>query len=274
MMKILLLYILVAMIPVPTRYTLMENDFVRIPSGTYSIGEGKHPLNPSCEVTTGEFYISRTEITNSQFAEFIRQTNYLTDAERYKNALIFYPGLDEFEWAEDTTAYWRFPFGKAQGGIEAKMNHPVTCISYMDVMAYCAWAKVRLPTLAEWEIACRAGTKTRFFWGEDSKSISKYGNVWHGKTHKALDSLEDIPYTAPVASYLPNPWGLYDMYGNVFEFCSDKPTPLLRYTDNACARGGSWWCSEMSCGYFNSVDIGSVNKHASFSNHGFRVVQK
>lgn len=265
--------LLLGVVFIQARYSSLDEEYARIPAGTYILGEKKHRINPQHQETVSEFFISKTEVTNRLFSEFIKQTNYVTDAEKFKNALVFYPGLDEFEWSEDTTAYWRYPFGVKAGGIESKMNHPVTCISYRDALEYCKWAKVRLPTLSEWEIACRASTKTKYFWGNTTKTIYKYGNIWHGKNHRAVDSSEDALYTSPVGSYPPNPLGLYDMYGNVFEFCSGKPKVMQKYTEIACARGGSWWCSEKSCGYFNSVDIGSVNIRASFSNHGFRVVK-
>jgi sulfatase modifying factor 1 len=76
-----------------------------------------------------------------------------------------------------------------------------------------------------------------------------------------------------VGSYKPNPWGLYDMYGNVFEFCAGLPKALEEVPNLGVARGGSWWCSRHSCNYFNSADIGKANVHASFSNQGFRVVR-
>ena len=152
------------------------------------------------------------------------------------------------------------------------MNHPVTCISFRDALAYCNWKKVRLPTLDEWEIACRAGNANTYFWGNEQQKIHQYGNIWRGKNHLAADVSEDFIYTAPVAHYKPNAWNLYDMYGNVFEFCSDRPQKLIDNPTIACARGGSWWCSEKSCNSFNSTDIGRVSKIASFSNLGFRVV--
>ncbi len=147
----------------------------------------------------------------------------------------------------------------------------MTTISYAVAERYCNWAHVRLPTLDEWEVACRAGTSGDYFFGPDVNQIGKYANIWHGKNHLVSDTSDGYVTTSPVAKFLPNPWGLYDVYGNVFEFCSGHlPTdgPKTRH-----ARGGSWWCSANACCFFNSADIGKVNLHASFSNQGFRVVR-
>ena len=248
------------------------NDFVWVPKGTYTIGKKDYLNNPQRQVTVDSFQIATTEITNKQFEQFILATGYRTDAERTRNAMIFRPGLKEFKWLNDTTAYWRYPNGISRGGIENKMDHPVVSISYCDIQTYCDWAGVRLPTFNEWEIACRAGSTTDYFWGDDQKRINKYANIWNGRDHMIADSSDGYMYTAPVASFKPNPWGLYDVYGNVFEFCEGK----LRKNESANtahARGGSWWCSRNACNFFNSYDIGSLNIHASFSNQGFRVVK-
>jgi sulfatase modifying factor 1 len=247
-------------------------NFVRIPKGTYTVGKKGHFVNPLRKASIGSFSIAKTEVTNRQFAEFIQATSYVTDAERHHNALVFEPGLKEFEWLEDSTASWRFPNGIQRGGIEDKMDHPVTCISYSDIEAYCKWAGVRLPTLDEWEVACRAGSEEDYYFGKDRKIIIRCGNIWHGRDHLTSDSLDGYMYTSPVGSFEPNPWGLYDMYGNVFEFCTGKLDPSEKNTI-VHARGGSWWCSKNACNFYNSYDIGRVNIHASFSNQGFRVVK-
>lgn len=248
--------------------------FIQIPSGYYILGDSSSVINPIHQSKTTGFLISETEITNAKFNQFITETNYVTTAEKHKNAMVFYcnAGLEEFEWREDSTANWRFPNGISNGGIEQKMNHPVTCISYYDILKYCEWAGVRLPTLDEWEIACRAGTTTPYFFDNQKQHIGEYGNIWLSPKHDSLKVQDPFPFTSPVKSFKPNPWGLYDVYGNCFEFCSDKFERIKHVKNVACARGGSWWCSKNSCNYFNSVDIGRVDKTASFSNHGFRVV--
>lgn len=246
--------------------------YVLVPKGRYWVGKKQHTLNPRRPVNTDSFYIAACETTNRQFAAFVAATGYVTDAEKRHDALVFIPGLKEFEWHNDSTACWRFPNGVSVGGIDQKMDHPVTTISYKDALAYCTWAGVRLPTLEEWEIASRAGAATDYFFGATNKDIGRYANIWHGKDHLQADSSDGYMYTAPVGSFQPNAWGLYDMYGNVFEFCSGKVKPDESPTV-AHARGGSWWCSQASCSFFNSADIGRVNQRASFSNQGFRVVK-
>jgi formylglycine-generating enzyme len=247
--------------------------FIKVSKGNYWIGKKGHLINPFRNIAIDSFYISTTEITNQQFEVFVKATNYKTDAEKQQNAMVFEPGLEEYKWIEDSTANWRFPNGITRGGINEKMNHPVTCISYRDAITYCNWAKVRLPKLEEWEIASRANATTDFAWGNSRDSLKLYGNVWYGINHLKADSTDGFMYTSPVASFKPNAWGLYDMYGNVFEFCTGKLEKYKNRKNVVHARGGSWWCSAHSCSFFNSVDIGRVAKNASFSNQGFRVVK-
>lgn len=247
----------------------LDTSFVTVPAGDYRVGKKGHQLNPQRQVHVENYAIGTTEVTNRQFALFVAATGYVTDAECLHDAMVFEPGLQEFRWIQDSTAYWRYPNGVSRGGIADKMNHPVTTISYRDAQAYCKWAHVRLPSFEEWEIASRAGAKTTFFWGEDARKVGRYANIWHGHDHLQDDDADGYMYTSPVGSFKANPWGLFDMYGNVFEFCEGH----LKDERAVHARGGSWWCSAHSCHYFNSVDIGRVAAGASFSNQGFRVVR-
>ncbi len=248
-------------------------DYVQIPSGTYWVGSKGSSINLLRQIKLKSFRIATTELTNSEFEKFVYATSYKTDAEKFKNAMVFAPGLAEFRWISDSTAYWRYPNGISRGDIKDKMNHPVTTISYQDIQAYCDWAKVRLPSFEEWEVASRAGSNEGpYFWGGDKAEISTYANIWLGKNHLEADSTDGFMYTAPVASFKPNKWGLYDVYGNVFEFCQGGLPTDPKTRTIAHARGGSWWCSKNSCNFFNSVDIGNINPRASFSNQGFRVV--
>ena len=252
--------------------TAQTPDLITIKSGKYRVGKFDRLDSPTRNVTLKAFQIAKFETTNDQFEAFVKATGYVTDAEKYHNAMVFEPGLKEFRWIRDESAYWRFPNGKSRGGITDKMTHPVTSISFHDGLEYCKWAGFRLPSLNEWEVACRAGTKTEYFFGDDGKQIGKYANIWHGRNHLKPDTTDGFMLTAPVGSFLPNQLGLYDMYGNVFEFCEGK-LPSDKKSGKKHSRGGSWWCSPNSCCFFNSVDIGSVSEKASFSNQGFRVAK-
>jgi formylglycine-generating enzyme len=245
--------------------------FITISSGAYTVGSAQSIDNPIRKIRLKQYHIASVETTNAEFKKFVEFTGYVTDAERLHNAMVFEPPLKEFRWIQDKTANWRYPNGKTRGGISDKLNHPVTTISYHDATAYCKWAKARLPTLDEWEVACRAGTKGDYFFSEPT-DIVKFANIWHKKNHLESDTTDGFMTTSPVGSFAPNPWGLYDVYGNVFEFCEGRLNSDTS-KNQVHARGGSWWCSKNSCCFFNSVDIGRQNKFASFSNQGFRTVK-
>lgn len=267
-----ILPVLLSAISYPQILLSQDSLWACIPAGTYEVGEKNNVQNPLRKVSINSFYIAACEITNGEFEKFVLATRYTTEAEQYKDALVFEPGLEKFRWITDSSAYWRYPNGVSRGDIKDKMNHPVTCISYNDALAYCKWAGVRLPTLEEWEIAATAGTRSKYFRKVTKTNIGHYANIWHGTDHLKPDYSDGFLYTAPVASFKPNPLGLYDVLGNVFEFCSGS-LPRDNGRKVAHARGGSWWCSASACSFFNTKDIGSVNPHASFSNQGFRVVK-
>jgi len=149
----------------------LDPTFVAVPAGKYRLGKQDLLDNPPREVELAGFEIAKYDVTNAQFAAFVRATGYVTDAEKHHDAMVFMPPLPEFQWIQDPTANWHYPNGKKRGGLSGKMNHPVTSISFHDALAYCKWAGVRLPTLDEWETACRAGTTTEYFFGDDEKLI-------------------------------------------------------------------------------------------------------
>ncbi len=244
---------------------------VTVAAGPYRLGEKGHPINPAHVARLAAYQISDAETTNAQFAAFVASTGYVTDAEKRGFGKVFREGMPDWIWNSMKGASWRNPFGAAGAEASDKPNDPVTQISGSDAEAYCQWVGGRLPTLDEWEAAARAGKTTRFPWGTE---IGKgHANIWNGKTHLAEGGGDGFTYVAPVRSYPPNAWGLYDVIGNVFEYCSDLPA-VYRGREKAliAGRGGSWWCSQGTCSYFNLVDIGSMDRHGSLANQGFRVV--
>lgn len=246
---------------------------IAVPAGAYRIGARGHPTNPARTVTLAAYQIADAETTNAQFARFVAATRYRSDAERRGQAHIFQYGQAEWRWVETAGACWRFPQGPSgPDAVKWQANHPVTCLSAADAAAYCQWAGGRLPTQAEWETAARAGTTTRYPWGDvfDPKRT----NTWNGATHAQNTLADGWEFTAPVRSYPPNAWGLYDVTGNVFEFCADLPPMIRQKPDQplASARGGSWWCSPNTCKAYNLIDNGTMPLHGSLPNQGFRIV--
>jgi sulfatase modifying factor 1 len=248
--------------------------FVHVKGGAYTVGQDHHLRNPARQITLRSFEIATTEITNAQFARFIAATEYVTDAETNGFGMTFEEGMDDWVWDSTPGATWLQPFGPEEDGIEGKDDHPVTQISFNDARAFCDWAGVRLPTVEEWEVAARAGATERWPWGSVYAPESKYSaNTWQGSSHHKNTLDDGFLFTAPVASYSANAWGLYDVIGNVFEYCVDS---RLRHPEGvlyAAGRGGSWWCSSGTCDFFNLIDIGQMHPNATLPNQGFRVVR-
>ncbi|MGE9266966.1 MAG: formylglycine-generating enzyme family protein [Verrucomicrobiales bacterium] len=241
---------------------------VFIPGGTYQRGnEVKLPgraqypeEGPVHEVEISPFFIDTHEVTNAQFAAFVKDTGYETQAERgwsrkdfpqappealEPGALVFTPpkeevGLwqpgSEWQWWQFTKgANWRHPQGPGSD-IKDKMDHPVVCVTYEDARAYAKWAGKRLPTEAEWERAARGGKEQELYlWGKEMKPGDQWlANVFTG-TFPSDDTAEDgFAGTAPVKSFPANPYGLHDMAGNVWEICSDlfRPDTYARFLKN------------------------------------------
>lgn len=246
--------------------------FIVIPAGEYAVGSLDAPRHPARRVELATFAIAEAETTNAQFAAFVKATGYVTDAERTGFGKVAMEGMQEWEWDQVKDAHWRKPMGNRGLGWEKMPDHPVTQISGADAEAYCQWLGGRLPTLDEWEVAARAGATTIYPWG--AKFDPKLANIWNGSNHLKNSLEEGHLYTAPVKSFPPNGWGLYDVIGNVFEYCAGLP-PDTEAGDEKhliAGRGGSWWCSFGTCSYFNLVDIGRMDRRGSLSNQGFRVV--
>jgi formylglycine-generating enzyme len=257
-------------------------------------GDGEAPVH---DVTLAPYAIDATAVTNAEFAAFIDATGHTTDAERYEWSFVF-AGLlpDDFEdtravahaqwWRQVYGATWRTPEGP-QSNIDDRVDHPVVHVSWQDASAYAAWAGKRLPTEAEWEFAARGGLVGKLFpWGNDLEPDGEHRmNVWQGKFPNENTAADGYYGTAPVTAFPPNGYGLYNMTGNVWEWCADwydptyytsSPAENPRGPDEGTARvmrGGSYMCHASYCRRYR---VGSRSANAvdsSTGNLGFRCAQ-
>jgi formylglycine-generating enzyme required for sulfatase activity len=207
--------------------------FVRIPAGEFLMGspeteEGHSEVESQHRVRiTKPFELGQHEVTLGQFRQFVAETGYKTTLEREKK-----PG---FGFEASLKAIEILPkFNWQNNGFDGTDDHPVVNVSWDDAMAFCQWlgekekCSYRLPTEAQWEYACRAGTTTRYSTGEAEETLKPVANLadaaFLGKYTNATWSVEwndGHPFTAPVGSFQPNAWGLYDMHGNAWEWCAD-----------------------------------------------------
>ncbi len=307
-----------------------ENGMLLIPTGILHMGGDNKQADPNefpkHEVQVSAFWMDETEVTNAQFAEFVKATGYVTVAERpvdweemkkelppgtpkppdsllQPGALVFHKTEQPVSlndpsqwWSWTIGANWRHPEGPGSS-IEGKENHPVVQIAWEDAAVYAKWAGKRLPTEAEWEWAARGGNKDMIYpWGNENVNEGEpKANFWQG-LFPYKNTLQDGHLTtAPVKSYPPNGYGLYDMAGNVWEWCSDwfdfgfyqkneasgedvagperAFNPAMPYQQEKVIRGGSFLCSEEYCsGYRNSRRMGST-VDTGLNHTGFRCVK-
>lgn len=249
-----------------------QHLLVTIPEGKYQVGAPNHLQNPRRKVHLKSFRIADAETTNEQFERFVKATGYVTDAEKRGYGLVSLEGMADWAWKEVNGADWRSPFGPEGPKAADLPKHPVTQISGADAEAYCKWIGGRLPTLEEWEVAARAGSSSRWPWGDTFDA--RKANTWNGASHEHNTREDGWVYTAPVRSYPPNAWGLYDVIGNVFEYCAGLPRGIMASDPShlIAGRGGSWWCSDGTCNFFNLEDIGTMDRHGTLANQGFRIV--
>ena len=247
------------------------------------------------EVILSDFYMDATTVTNAAFSAFVRSTGYVTDAEDLGISAVFhlaYSGDRRHRvgsvsgtpwWLIVEGATWRTPEGPGSD-VSMRASHPVVHVSWNDAEAYCAWAGKRLPTEAEWEYAARGGlTQARFSWGDDLIPRGRWMcNIWQG-TFPTVNTLDDGHLTtAPVKSFAPNGYGLWNVAGNVWEWCADwfdpgyyavSPADSPTGPDSGEARvmrGGSYLCHDSYCNRYRVAARSSNTPDSASGNIGFR----
>lgn len=278
------------------------HDMVRIEGGEFLMGtnskagfpaDGEGPIR---KIKVDAFYIDPYTVTNAEFKTFIDETQYKTDAERFGWSFVFYKLLSEATlktvdqkvhqtpwWYVVQGANWAHPEGP-ESTIADRLDHPVIHISWNDAQAYCEWAGKRLPTEAEWEYAARGGLQQKMYpWGDElTPNGEHYCNIWQG-AFPETNTLEDgYLGTAPVNSYPPNGYGLYQVAGNVWEWCSDwfatnihqrggKDNPKgANSGESRVMRGGSYLCHHSYCNRYRVAARSSNTPDSSTGNLGFR----
>ncbi|GAB3948707.1 formylglycine-generating enzyme family protein [Spirosoma harenae] len=292
-------------------------SMVWIPGGNFLMGADEfvdaRPVHP---VTVNGFWMDDHEVTNTEFARFVAATGYKTIAERPLNPTD-YPGVPKEQlvpgsavftppaqkvsltnplqwWEYVKGASWNHPKGPSTT-LKGHENEPVVHVSYDDAMAYAKWAGKRLPTEAEWEFAAQGGKGTRtYYWGNELKPKGKWvANIYQGSfpDHNAAE--DGFAGVAPVKSFPPNPYGLYDMDGNVWEWCQDfyRPDYYMKSAKNnpqgpsdsydpeepgavkRVQRGGSFLCSDDYCIRYKAGSRGKGEVSSGSNNLGFRCVR-
>lgn len=236
-----------------------DEDMVWLPGGPFLMGSNDHYVEerPAHKVNVQGFFIDRHPVSNRQFARFVEETRYRTQAEHPVDPAL-YPGarpelllasslvfvqpagpVDRTDlrnwWHYIAGADWRHPEGP-HSSLEGREDHPVVHVGHADALAYAQWCGKRLPTEAEWEYAARGGrTSGEFAWGDELVPDGRYmANTWQGEFPWENLALDGHPGTSPVGSYPPNDHGLFDMIGNVWEWTSDWYQEHGRIGTHAC----------------------------------------
>ncbi|WP_350278044.1 formylglycine-generating enzyme family protein [Kribbella sp. HUAS MG21] len=268
----------------------MGND-----NGDENAGDGETPVH---EVEVAPYSIDATSVTNADFARFADATGYRTEAEIFGYSAVFHLALaaepDEVMgpasgtpwWAGVRGADWRHP-GGSRSDLDGLDDHPVVHVSWNDAVAYCRWAGRRLPTEAEWEYAARGGLEgKRYPWGDELLGDDGEWrcNIWQGEFPRANTEEDGFLTTAPVRTFERNGYGLWQMVGNVWEWCEDwfgpryykfspaqnPPGPSLGAA--RVIRGGSYLCHDSYCNRYRNAARSSNTPESSMGNAGFRTV--
>jgi sulfatase modifying factor 1 len=255
-------------------------------------GEG-----PVRRVRLDPFWVDTRAVSNSEFAGFLEATGHVTEAERFGWSFVF-AGLlpDDFPstravqaapwWRQVEGADWRRPEGPGSG-LDGRENHPVVHVSWNDAGAYARWVEARLPTEAEWEYAARGGLERKAFpWGDEVEPGGEHRmNVWQGTFPHVNTGEDGFMGTCPTDAFAPNGYGLHNMTGNVWEWCSDWFSKSFHTRDKRTnpkgpprgerrsTRGGSYLCHASYCRRYRVAARHALERDSTTGNTGFRCVR-
>lgn len=262
----------------------LPDDMQLIRGGRFSMGtdNGLPVEAPVHQVTLKSFWIDRHEVTVAQFEKFVSATGYKTEAERIGWSGVFNVQLSS--WTKVDSADWRHPEGPSSS---TSPDEPVTHVSWNDAVAYASWAKKRLPTEAEFEYAARGGLSSKTYaWGDELTPNGRYrANWWQGRFPDRNTGGDGFIGRAPVGAFPPNGYGLYDMTGNVWQWCADwfreeyyrSGTATNPQGPNSgehrVIRGGSWLCSDNYCTGYRVAARNHTAPDTGLNNLGFRCVR-
>lgn len=285
--------------PIARSATAGGDGVVRFEGGPSFIGTDRPALKPDGEgprrpVRLKPFGLERFTVTNERFAAFVAATGYRTEAEAFGWSFVFQTFLDPKLsapapidtpwWRKIDGADWAHPEGPGSS-IAGREAHPVTHVSWNDAQAFATWVGGRLPTEAEWEHAARAGAADRRFpWGDDEPTDERiFCNIWQGRFPNLNTAIDGFAGTAPVDAFAANPAGLYNMAGNVWEWCQDpfrtrSLSRVGRERDREAAaeqervmKGGSYLCHISYCYRYRIAARLGRNPNTSTGHVGFRV---
>lgn len=245
-------------------------------------GDGEGPVRV---VNVESFSIAPTPVTNKEFAAFIESTGHTTAAEEFGWSFVFHAFVDNPHahqrvvaaqwWLAVEGATWDRPRGP-QSDLEGLDDHPVVHVSWDDANAYAAWAGGRLPAETEWEYAARGGLdQARYPWGDDlTPDGSHHCNIWQGSFPGHDTAADGWAGTSPVWTYPPNGFGLYDVAGNVWEWCENRWSTgsMIGDSEQRVMRGGSYLCHDSYCNRYRVAARTSNSPDSSSGNTGFRIV--
>lgn len=254
---------------------------ILIKGGSFQMGadDGMPFEGPVHTVELNPFLIDEHEVTVAQFTEFVSATSYKTEAEKFGWSGVF--DFQSGEWKRVDGANWRYPEG---GDNTANPDEPVTQVSWSDAKEYAIWAGKRLPTEAEFEYAARGGLiGKKYAWGDELRPAGRpVANWWQGIFPEKNTNEDGFLSRAPVRSFTANGYGLYDMTGNVWEWCSDRfgsdyyqnsprRDPKGPETgDERVIRGGSFLCAENFCSNYRVAGRSYSPADSGLNNLGFR----